>query len=418
MDNDYTELEILARETPVSSDLKVSVVIPTFNRAEKLRRLLATLKHQTFPLERVEVIVADDGSSDGTCDVIVEVADQLDIRHVWQPNRGHRLAQVCNLGLRTARHDRIIMLQSDMLPGPALIQSYMRWLQLDYPLLLIGGRVFVTTDDFAAAALRADSGFEKRLPRIRTNNKMWTAYPACQVEDWREALYRQNDGLKKERWPFRAVVGSNLAFHRRLLDNIGGFDEEFQSWGGEDGEFGYRAFNAGYFFVPVREAIAYHQEPPHGENETDRLTGFQQSKLLRSKKCALPPFRTKNADGKDAGWTSAVATAQFDEVGLPSSSAVEINDFATRQMAPYILLSSRSVDAQLVDAIREEFFVLGTSIVIRSAATDDSAPQYIAFSRRTWARIGGFKTEPCSLQTLSSELEHVCHVRELHTDRS
>lgn len=424
MGNDYSacELALAIHLTPPLAH--VSIVVPTFNRADKLDRLLAALTHQTFPLSNVEVVVADDGSTDGTREVVGRYADRFDLKHAWQPDRGHTLAAVCNLGMRTARHDRLVLLQSDMIPGARLIEAYMQWLNLPQPLLLIGGRVFVTTDELPAEALQRDPDFEASLTRIRTNNKMWANAPKRQSEDWREQLYRETDRLKTEKWPFRAVVGSNLAFHRRLIEDIGGFDEDFQSWGGEDGEFGYRAFNAGCFFVPVRQAIAYHQEPPGGENETDRLAGFERSKALQARKCALPPFGVSHRKMTGVDRSALIATLLLlnaatdireDDAGSPQSlSSTEINAFIGQQSTPYLLLAARPLDIGTVDAILDAFAAEGAAICVRHLGALGETPAFLAFSRRTWAQLGGFKLQSGSLQGLSSELERVCRPRD-HT---
>lgn len=287
--NDYSALEARLGEVPAAEP--ISIVIPTYDRADRLARTLAAITHLDMPAGGLEVVVADDGSTDDTPAVIRAFEAFLSITHVRQADRGHRLAEVCNLGIRAARHERIVLLQSDMLPSRSLLSAYGRWLDLETPVLLIGMRRFICADHLSADDIRNNPAFEATLIEIQTQNEMWTRDGVGVTEDWRLPLYRQSDGLRNEPAPFRAVVGSNLAFRRTDALAIGGFCEEFQSWGGEDGEFGYRAFLAGFALVPVTEAIAYHQEPPDGHNETDRRAGFAVSRTLRAELCALAPFR-------------------------------------------------------------------------------------------------------------------------------
>lgn len=75
------------------------------------------------------------------------------------------------------------------------------------------------------------------------------------------------------RYTFSFFSGGNVAFAKKWLDRVGYFDEEFTHWGGEDNEFGYRLFKHGCFFRAVDGGMAYHQEPPGKENETDRAEG-------------------------------------------------------------------------------------------------------------------------------------------------
>ena len=292
--NDYSEIE--SRLEMPADRLRaggISMVVPTYNRAQKLANMLAATIHVRHEVEELEIVVADDGSTDDTASIVRTFEAELDITHVRRPDRGHRLAEICNVGLRTAKHPRIILLQSDMMPAAGLITAYNRWLSATENVLLIGMRRFTCTDTLSADQIERDPDFEKTLPSIQTQNEMWRSVSQGHDEDWRMEIYRRTNWLRNERWPYRAVVGSNLAFHKSIAQQIGGFSEAFQAWGGEDGEFGYRAYNAGLYLVPVPEAIAYHQEPPSGINETDRIAGFEVTRAIREQLCALPPFRKK-----------------------------------------------------------------------------------------------------------------------------
>ncbi len=87
--------------------MKVSVVIPAFNRAALLPRALDSLRVQTHPPD--EVIVVDDGSTDGTAERIARRYPEC--RWLRQPNRGVSAAR--NLGIRAARNPWIALLDSD-----------------------------------------------------------------------------------------------------------------------------------------------------------------------------------------------------------------------------------------------------------------------------------------------------------------
>jgi glycosyltransferase involved in cell wall biosynthesis len=88
----------------------VSVIVPTYNRAYCLRRTIDSALAQTYP--HLEVIVVDDGSSDGTAELI-RATYGLDerVRYFPQPNRGAAAAR--NRGISLARGEYIALLDSD-----------------------------------------------------------------------------------------------------------------------------------------------------------------------------------------------------------------------------------------------------------------------------------------------------------------
>ncbi|MGC1309285.1 MAG: glycosyltransferase [Phormidesmis sp.] len=266
--------------------LPVSIIIPTYNRKDKLAKALAALTHQRYPRHLIDVIVADDGSSDGIETVIQKYQQHLTLSHVRQPDLGFRLAKVCNLGIAKAKHDHIILLQCDMIPRPELVEAYMQYLHVSDEAFLIGGRQFVCSDEITDDQILNNVEIALALPEIETRNEMWKGRKSWQ--DWRVSVYEKTNNLKTERYPYRAVVGSNLAFSKKMVAEIGGFSEDFHAWGGEDREFGYRAYNAGYYFIPVKAAQCLHQEPPGGVNESDRKQGQKLAEAGCEEKCPLP----------------------------------------------------------------------------------------------------------------------------------
>jgi len=94
--------EVAADPTPA-----VSVILPTYQRRELLKRAVASVLAQTY--RDFELIVIDDGSADGTHEALAPVADRLTYR--WQPNRG--VAAARNAGLKLARGEIIAFLDSD-----------------------------------------------------------------------------------------------------------------------------------------------------------------------------------------------------------------------------------------------------------------------------------------------------------------
>ena len=89
-----------------TKSITVSVVIPTFNREERLPAAIRSVLNQSLPPS--EIIVIDDGSTDATADCIKSFPE---VRYIHQENQG--VSQARNHGIRTAEHEWIAFLDSD-----------------------------------------------------------------------------------------------------------------------------------------------------------------------------------------------------------------------------------------------------------------------------------------------------------------
>ena len=104
--------------------IEVSVIIPTYNRRKLVERALRSAIAQTRPVE--EIIVIDDGSTDGTCEAL-QAAFGNRIRYVWQRNAG--VASARNHGLRLAQGRYLALLDSDDEWLPEKTRRQVEWLE-------------------------------------------------------------------------------------------------------------------------------------------------------------------------------------------------------------------------------------------------------------------------------------------------
>lgn len=250
----------------------LSVIVPTFNRSHILEITLSCLINQTdkYPFE---VIIADDGSQEDICAIVRKYEQDLDIKYVRQKDYGYQLCAVRNLGLRAAKYPFVSILDCDMAPNPLWVESYMDLLLQNDDVALIGPRKYVDTHEITPAQIRANTSLIEQLPEVRTNNSVAGKDDGEISVDWRLEHFKKTENLRLCDTPFRFFSGGNVAFAKKWLEIAGWFDEEFTHWGGEDNEYGYRLFKHGCFFRAVDGGMAYHQEPPGKENETDRAEG-------------------------------------------------------------------------------------------------------------------------------------------------
>lgn len=106
--------------------MKLSVEISTYNRKGMLRTVLEKLAQQTYSFENFEVVISDDGSTDGTAEMVESMKKTLpyDIRYFQHHNRNIGITH--NLGIKEARGDIVLMLANDILAEPQLLEEHMR----------------------------------------------------------------------------------------------------------------------------------------------------------------------------------------------------------------------------------------------------------------------------------------------------
>lgn len=218
----------------------VSVVVPYFNQPEQLALMVDALERQSWPLDRLELVIADDGS-------LRRPRLSTRLRHtvVWQPDRGFRAAAARNLGARAASGEVICFLDCDTIPDPQYVERAVAPV-LDDPATLVVG---------------------KRRHRHLTGPQggTWLSDP-----QWLLDGYAATGDLRDaDDTGYRFVISAVLTMSRRLLEITGGFDEGFTQYGGEDWELGWRAWLSGALLRHVPDAVAVHDGPDFTERTVD-----------------------------------------------------------------------------------------------------------------------------------------------------
>ncbi|MFH1375510.1 MAG: glycosyltransferase family 2 protein [Patescibacteria group bacterium] len=212
--------------------MKLSVIIPTFNRADVLRRNLNLLATQTLPKEDFEVIVVDDGSRDETPRLLREFVDKhvLDLKVFTQNNAGQGVAR--NLGIERSGGEILLFLGDDMLPKPDLLERHYR---------------------FHSANLEKERSALGKVtwhPEIRVSRFMrWLTHSGVQFK-----FHDLSHGEQTDFWRFYTA---NISIKRELLGRER-FDQDFSGWGFEDAELGYRLQEKGMELIYLPAALAEH----------------------------------------------------------------------------------------------------------------------------------------------------------------
>lgn len=197
---------------------RVSVVVPTFERADRLPALIAALEKQTLPVEDFDVIIADDGSRDDTPAVLADLAarTRVTLRVVTnEANRGPAVAR--NLGWRSSSSPVIAFTDDDCLPAPGWLEAGLALAEAA-PATIVQGRT---------------------IPDPSVPNKGWTK--TLEIDRF-SPLYQS----------------CNIFYPTDLLRAVGGFDEEFSEPFGEDTAVGWNARRLGAASAFASDAVVSH----------------------------------------------------------------------------------------------------------------------------------------------------------------
>ncbi|WP_433607190.1 glycosyltransferase [Dactylosporangium sp. CA-139114] len=239
----------------MNRQLRCTVIVPTYNRVNLLRHTLDSLVGQDLPREDFEVIVADDGSSDGTRALVDSYQDRLTLRYRFQQDKGFRVAAARNMGLRDARAAVSVFVDSGVLLGSGALAAHCAAHEASAGPVAVIGYVWGFADDAQAAAESIDPGDpDGTIRRLAREGR----FP-----DVREWYYdRYGEQLWKLAAPWLVYWTCNASANTAQARAVGLFDEAFQSWGGEDVDLAYRLHRGGATFLLSRDAAGIHHPHP------------------------------------------------------------------------------------------------------------------------------------------------------------
>jgi len=236
---------------------KLSVIIPTYNRRDVLFRGLSALARQTLDRRRYEVVVVDDGSSDGTEQAVRTAAFDLEVVYLPGPHRGPSATR--NRGLRAARGAVVLFLGDDIWADERLLEIHWQEHHLHPgPEVAILGRVEWSQDLEVTPFMEFLTGPD--------SDGMQFGYYL--ITDPEEA-------------PLCCTYASHLSYKREFLLQHGGFDEQFLGY--EDVEMQYRLRQQGgrVLYRPQAVGWHYHRRDLRSFCERSRTNGQNAALLVR-----------------------------------------------------------------------------------------------------------------------------------------
>ncbi|MFE9904052.1 glycosyltransferase [Streptomyces achromogenes] len=234
---------------------RLSVVIPTYNRESLLDRTLGSLARQDVPVPDFEVVVADDGSSDGTAELVRSYADRLRVRYHFQEDLGFRVAAARNGGARLATAPVLAFLDTGMVVGP-------QWVRAHLDAHASGRRQAVLGYSYGYNPANPSREMEGIVDTLPPEEVVRRLIDVPSFQDMRLPDYeRVGFDLGRMAMPWVFLWTLNFSVPAAEFWAAGGFDEDFTGWGVEDIEFGYRLHRNSVAMVVSRTAWGI--ELPH-----------------------------------------------------------------------------------------------------------------------------------------------------------
>jgi glycosyltransferase involved in cell wall biosynthesis len=201
---------------------QISIIISTFNRAEKLKRLLDSLGKLTSSCP-LEFIIVDNCSDDGTADIVrkwIPAIDSAEVKYHILPQRAP-LVHTRNVGIDLSTGNILAFTDDDCIVDPSWIDRLYRRLVASPSFAGVGGKVLPYSNDIYS--------------------RYYTVYRVLEPPNH-----------------INAVIGANCIFWKRPVIDAGLFDEYFSNLGGEEIALCMKLWNRGFRFGFEEQAVVYH----------------------------------------------------------------------------------------------------------------------------------------------------------------
>ncbi len=236
--------------------MKLSVIITTYNSEEWLRKVLLGFTVQTE--KDFEVVIADDGSTSKTAEVIAAFQGQLQhpIVHVWHEDKGFRKCRILNKALLASNSDYLLFTDGDCIPREDFVAQHLK--EKEPGFFLSGG--YFKLPISISKAITVDDILQQRCFKV-----LWLRKQGLKLNFKITKLNKNKYFAAFMNWltpTKRSWNGHNSSGFKSDIIAINGFNE-LLDYGGEDREMGERLFNNGLLSKQIRYmAICVHLDHP------------------------------------------------------------------------------------------------------------------------------------------------------------
>lgn len=262
--------------TQANDKYSISVIVPTYNRAQQLAYTLKSLVDQTLDKSAFEVVVVDDGSADDSFQVIKAFESQINLKYAYQIDKGYRVSSARNLGIRLAEGTICLFLDSGVIAQSDCLKQHLAYhRKKPHAVAVIGYTYGWGADEAELTRIIDPNNADESIARLAEMGTIW---------DIRENIFRKyNYQIETLTVPWTLFYGGHSSARRTALFEVGLFDESYDGkWGAEDQDLGYRLYKAEQEIVLCRKATVLHL-PLKVDRTTRTRQGYENCRYFHQK---------------------------------------------------------------------------------------------------------------------------------------
>ncbi|MDC7954470.1 glycosyltransferase [Fusobacterium simiae] len=262
--------------------MKISVIVPVYNRLEHFRALFICLLKQNRQID--ELIITDDGSSQKILDYIGDLIPKASfkIKHIYQEDKGFRKTRALNNGVVNSEGELLVFCDQDLIFGEEYIEYMEKNIKKGYFLLCRPVSINEEEKNIILKKIENTNKYEellKPLPKyyLESVNKTLDTDRKRRILNILKLAKR---GIK--------LVGMSYAVLKRDYMKVNGYDENYNGWGEEDDDFGNRLYVAGIkgkeLKTPNMQVHLWHYSDPTKKHSMNEEYYYKRKKEIFSNK--------------------------------------------------------------------------------------------------------------------------------------
>ena len=262
--------------------MKISVIVPIYNRLEHFRALFICLLRQNRQID--ELIITDDGSSQQILDYIADLIPKASfkIKHIYQEDKGFRKTRALNNGVINSEGEFLVFCDQDLIFGEEYIEYMEKNIKKGCFLLCRPISVNEEEKDIILKKIELSNKYEellKPLPKdyLESVNKTLKTDRKRRILN---ILKLSKRGIK--------LVGMSYAVMKSDYLKVNGYDENYNGWGEEDDDFGNRLYVAGVkgkeLKTPNMQIHLWHYSDPTKKHSMNEEYYYKRKKEIFSNK--------------------------------------------------------------------------------------------------------------------------------------